>query len=428
MTRWARATATVLAVAVGWILGVVAVGVAARWVSSIPLFVFVALAVVTLTSGGSAWLAARGVSHRCGVAAITAVFSAVVFAAAGAHLVFRPLPSTPPSTVATVEPEQVRFWLLPTGSRLAYRHLPADGPARATPVLVVGGGPGEAVVGDSGKAAPFEPLTRAGFDVYLYDQLGAGLSARLNDAAGYTVARHVADLDATREQIGAEQVILVGASWGASLSASYLAEHPDRIARAILTSPAPMDYARHPEAGDITQHLPERPRRQARDMLPGNTRFLAWYGLGHVNPVAAHRLVPDSEADAFFDTFLSIVRPATVCDPASLPEAQAVGNGLYTNVFTVRDASSGAQSSVAQQLRSTDVPVLVITGECNYIPWEATADYAATLPQTTLVCIPGAGHAPELDRPRLYAELLENFVLDEPLPLPATPTNQPCHP
>lgn len=423
---WALRSAVIAAVVVAsWAAAIAAVAVTALWVASIGVLVVTAFVAVLLVSGAGAWLAARGVRQsRRLIAGITAV-SVLGLALLGGILVFRPLPSTPLETADA--PADIEFWDLPTGSRLAYRHLAAVGPARPTPVIVVGGGPGEAMVADAAKADPFRRLTVLGFDVYLYDQIGAGRSDRLPDPSGYTVARHVADLEAIREQLGAQQVVLAGASWGGSLSASYLAEHPDRVAKAILTSPAPMDYRRHPGVGDITAHLPVETRERARALLPQNTRFLAWYGLGHVNPQAARNLLLDSEADAFFDTFLSIVRPATVCNPANLPAAHTVGNGLYANVFTVRDAESGAQSAVPQRLRGSQTPTLVITGECNYVPWAPTAEYATTLPHATLVCLRDAGHAPQVDRPELYRATVEAFLLDEPLPLPARPPDRPCH-
>ncbi|WP_172800357.1 MULTISPECIES: alpha/beta hydrolase [unclassified Mycobacterium] len=354
--------------------------------------------------------------------------SAFILAAAGSFVVLHPLPSARPPDKSTAAPDGVRYWDLPNGSRLAYRHLSAVGPARPTPVIVVGGGPGEAVVSDPANAGPFRGLTRLGYEVYLYDQLGAGLSARLNDPAGYTVARHVDDLDAIREQLNANEMILVGASWGGSLIGSYLAAHPTRVARAVLTSPAPMDYARWPDAGDIAARLPDEARQRAERLMPNNFRFMIWYLLGSINPRAAHDLLPDSEADAYFDTFLTIVRPATVCDPTKLPETFGTGNGLYANVFTVRDAVSGAQSAVPQQLRSNDTPVLIITGTCNYVPWEPTAEYATTLPRATLVCLPHAGHDADVDQPDLYRRLVQDFLLGEPLPMPATAPTQPCHP
>jgi pimeloyl-ACP methyl ester carboxylesterase len=74
----------------------------------------------------------------------------------------------------------------------------------------------------------------AGFDVYAYDQIGAGRSARLADVKAYTVARHVADLEAIRTTIGAEKIVLIGNSWGGTLAANYLAAHPEHGGQAGL--------------------------------------------------------------------------------------------------------------------------------------------------------------------------------------------------
>jgi hypothetical protein len=52
-----------------------------------------------------------------------------------------------------------------------------------------------------------------GFRVYLYDQVGSGLSSRLR-VRDYTLERDVADLEAIRQQIGADRLILIGHSWG----------------------------------------------------------------------------------------------------------------------------------------------------------------------------------------------------------------------
>jgi proline iminopeptidase len=79
-------------------------------------------------------------------------------------------------------------------------------------------------------------LADEGFDVYNYHQVGAGLSSRLG-ASQCTVDRHVVDLDAIRVILGAEKVILIGASWGGQLIAEYMAAHPARVERAVVVSP-----------------------------------------------------------------------------------------------------------------------------------------------------------------------------------------------
>jgi len=125
---------------------------------------------------------------------------------------------------------QVRYWNLPTGSRLAYVHVPAQGAAKRTALLFLHGGPGAYQVSEFKRGrAWYASLAQRGFDVYVYDQTGSGLSARLNDPRAYTVARHVADLEAIRQTIGAARMILIGDSWGATLAANYIAAHPDRV-------------------------------------------------------------------------------------------------------------------------------------------------------------------------------------------------------
>ncbi len=128
------------------------------------------------------------------------------------------------------QPEKVTgqsFWQLATGSRLAYLKLPGAGPARATPIVMLHGGPGiPDMVGD---AAYLGQLTSLGFDVYVYDQLGSGRSSRLADPAGHSIDREVADLEQIRRTIGADRMVLIGHSYGGALSAHYLAAHPGHV-------------------------------------------------------------------------------------------------------------------------------------------------------------------------------------------------------
>lgn len=87
---------------------------------------------------------------------------------------------------------------------------------------------------------PLNALTQEGFDVYYYDQLGGGLSTRLDNPSEYTVDRHVADLEAIRKEIGAEKVMLIGLSWGGVLAENYMLAHPGRVEKVVFESPGPM--------------------------------------------------------------------------------------------------------------------------------------------------------------------------------------------
>lgn len=78
-----------------------------------------------------------------------------------------------------------QFWSLPTGSTIAYTKL--EGSDGGTPIIALHGGPGGYV--HSRDIETLGALADAGFDVYLYDQIGSGLSARLENIRDYTAGR-----------------------------------------------------------------------------------------------------------------------------------------------------------------------------------------------------------------------------------------------
>ncbi len=124
-----------------------------------------------------------------------------------------------------------KYWQLPTGSVIAYSEYdpPAGVALKTDAVVYLHGGPGV-------RQGPFDQdiygrFAGNGFRVFLYDQAGSGLSGFLPHLRDYTVARSVADLEAIRQKIGVEKMILIGHSWGSTLAASYMAKFPDHVAR-----------------------------------------------------------------------------------------------------------------------------------------------------------------------------------------------------
>ena len=116
-----------------------------------------------------------------------------------------------------------KYLQLPTGSMIAYSEYdPPPGVAvKPEAIVYLHGGPGV-------RQGPFDQdiygsFSAVGFRVFLYDQAGSGLSGFLPHLKDYTVDRSVADLEAIRQKIGVEQMILIGHSWGSTLAASYMA-------------------------------------------------------------------------------------------------------------------------------------------------------------------------------------------------------------
>ncbi|MFI6299388.1 alpha/beta fold hydrolase [Nonomuraea sp. NPDC050790] len=364
----------------------------------------VALAVAVLAPAGVAWwlcrlalrrVAGPRVGRRLPVA--VAVLELVVVAVPLAGLLYggpahRPIPSG----------SGTRFWDLPTGSRIAYTRTPAQGARQDTPVILLHGGPGA----PDSQPSPLAPaLAAAGFDVYAYHQVGAGLSSRLPDVRGYTVARHVADLDAVRAAIGADRVVLAGVSWGGQLTAAYLAAHPDRVARAVVASPGPV----WPPAFPDNRYMTQGGLRDQNQTLGRHPRFLAAHLLTAVTgPRAAYTLLPDEAMDGEFESLVSEFDMRAGC-PGRPLRVPGSGFGFWANAMTARDAAQVADPRPA--LRRVAVPVLVLRGSCDYLAPEVAGEYADVLPDAVFRAIDGSGHDIAHDRPGEYRELVTAFLL-----------------
>src|SRR5262249_59966343 len=74
--------------------------------------------------------------------------------------------------------------------------------------------------------------------VVFYDQRGNGRSGALKANQSCTLADQVADLEALRKQLGAEQIDLLGHSWGGYLVMAYAARHGDHVAHLIIADSA----------------------------------------------------------------------------------------------------------------------------------------------------------------------------------------------
>jgi proline iminopeptidase len=102
------------------------------------------------------------------------------------------------------------------------------------PALVVHGGPGSGCT--SWHRRLFDP---AAYRIVLFDQRGAGRSTPHAsepdvDLSANTTQALVADIERLRQHLGVDRWVIVGGSWGSTLSLAYAEDHPDRVAAMIL--------------------------------------------------------------------------------------------------------------------------------------------------------------------------------------------------
>jgi pimeloyl-ACP methyl ester carboxylesterase len=368
-------------------------------IDNLFLLVGMALLVVALVSGlGIRW----ATGHR------TAALIAFV---AWPLLLLVTLVATmhPPSAALAAVPPMpnMQYWSLDTGSHIAYTKIPAQGTVRATPIIFLHGGPGW-LIRDS-DISFYGPLSKLGFDVYLYDQVGSGRSSRLPDMRQYNTERQVADLEAIRNTIAADKIILIGQSWGNTLAVDYLAAHPGHVEKVVFSSPGAMwdvsrfefDYSHSANVGEDPGFTPS---------------VMAALFLAGRNPVIAQQIVPEPAMEAFMDGMPASVKiENNYCAGAEarIPRTPIVGANTYVNKLVF--ASQKSYPDPRTVLRGNPTPVLILRGACDFVPLAVAKEYLATFPQAQMLQIENAGHALYAAQPAEVYAAIERFLKNWPI-------------
>jgi proline iminopeptidase len=226
-----------------------------------------------------------------------------------------------------------------------------------------------------------------------WDQRGCG---RSECRGPYTVARFVADLDAVRQHIGADQVALLGHSWGAFLALRYALDHPERVTRLVYVSGTGIDPPATWHSG-YEENL--------RHGIGANSA--RWEGLQR-----ADRTDAEEWESAVLQWSAEFVDPAT-----ALREAEH----LATPWFGInRECSAELNAEVRRYLadnegvvrrcQGLDVPALIVDGAHDIRPRWAVDSLAKALPRVRRVTIAGAGHLPWVERPEEFREAVAEFL------------------
>jgi len=244
------------------------------------------------------------------------------------------------------------------------------------PVVVLHGGPGA----DHEYLRPGFDALADGREVLYYDQRGGGRSPVPRDVPVGWIEQ-VADLEALRRHWGLEQLTVAGYSWGGLLALLYALEHPGRVGRLALVSPAPT-WRGARELFEATFA-----RRNMDPAFQEERRRLRESGLRERDPAAfQQRIFELSVAAYFFDP--SRARELTPFRVVARTQ-QEVWHSLGDYDLRPRlPALAGT-------------PTLVLHGEDDPIPIEA-ARTAAELLGAEFHGLPRCGHVP-------YVEAFETF-------------------
>ena len=127
---------------------------------------------------------------------------------------------------APIEPYR-RGWLSVGDGHEVY--FEESGNPDGKPCVFVHGGPG----GGTSPAARqfFDP---ARYRIVLFDQRGCGQSTPHASLTANTTSHLIDDMERLREELGIEQWLVFGGSWGSTLSLAYAQSHPERVTQLVL--------------------------------------------------------------------------------------------------------------------------------------------------------------------------------------------------
>ncbi|HMH39590.1 MAG TPA: alpha/beta hydrolase [Gaiellaceae bacterium] len=270
------------------------------------------------------------------------------------------------------------------GRKLAFRR---DGSGQL--LLCHPGGPGfsGATLGDLGGLAQ-------DVELLVIDPRGTGASDPPPDDRAYRQEDYVADLEELRQELGAEQIDLLGHSHGGFVAMAYAAAHPKRVRRLVLVATAPR-FAREYdervralwEASDdpaIAVALDARLKRMARSHEEDDERMRL-------------RML---ELRLYF-------RRAEGVEWLGGVFGQEPPNLAALMLF---NAETAPQYDNRAGLPLIEAPTLVISGELDFFDPPANAEILELVPDARSVVLSDAGHFVWFDDPDRFRAEVTRFL------------------
>lgn len=273
---------------------------------------------------------------------------------------------------------------------------------------VTGQGPTAVIQGPAwGPSSDYLRLTLAplleGFRVLTYDPRNVGRSERVDAPEAQATHHLVDDLEQLREELGLEDLVLLGHSHGGVVAMGYAVRHPERLRGLVLLSTGVLEPGSSADSRRLVQQMAADPRRQEAVELfrKGGGRP---EGRGQSEGIRTdaglarwmRRLMPlyfyDLEAMQRFQRSLRNTPPPSVAALQRMPREVP-------------------EPWVVEGLAAAEVPTLILTGRYDVAaPPAAARDLLERIPHAELSVLDRSGHHPWVEEPEAFREALEEFL------------------
>ena len=255
-------------------------------------------------------------------------------------------------------------------------------------------------------------IAREGYDVYLLDIRGYGLSTRppqmeapaADNPPFATAAQALVDIDAVvdfiRQRRGIDRLVLLGWSWGTATTQQYTCEFGDKVEKLVLYAPMWM-------------------RRTPFPITTGNGPLGAWRAVSSEQALARWRNgVPPDKVNGlippgWFEAFMQASQASDPIGAAQTPPVVRAPNGVIADAM--RQAAAGRMDWDPADIR---VPLLLIVAEWDRdTPVEMARELFALLvnaPRKRCIELGEGTHMVIMEKHRMQLIREVQLFLDEP--------------
>jgi proline iminopeptidase len=269
-----------------------------------------------------------------------------------------------------------------------YRKVTSEG--NSTPLLVLHGGPGN-------PSLPLHRLDKLvdGRTVIYYDQLGAGNSKGPTDPSLWRLDRFVEELGQLREELGLEEVHILGHSWGTTLLASYLLTNPTGVKSAIFSSPCLSAPLWAEDAKRLLNQLPLDVQEVITSCEAEGTTDSEEYQIAMKE--FSKRYICRVEVNPEERAKVSELRNSEVYNTMWGPSEFCVTGNLKEFDCTPR-------------LHEIETPSLFLCGRYDEATPESTSYFSSLVPNSQLHIFEESSHSGYREQPEEYIQVVREFI------------------
>ncbi|PSB11472.1 prolyl aminopeptidase [Pleurocapsa sp. CCALA 161] len=256
---------------------------------------------------------------------------------------------------------------------------------RSQPVaFIIHGGPGADHTLDK---PTFSPLSHKIQLVY-FDHRGQGRSMR-GAKETYTLENNVEDMEALRQYLGLDKIVVIGSSYGGMVALSYAIRYPQNVSHLIVISTV----------------------ADSRFLIRAK-EILAQRGTEAQKAIAQRLWDGTFENEEQLKEFFQVMMPmySFTYDPNS---PQPASNLLILSPDALNVAFSGFLRSynLLDQLPKITAPTLVIGGRHDWIcPPEFSEEIASKIPRADLRIFENSAHLIRIDEPEALRDAIAGFL------------------